>query len=488
MKKNFLTAAALTVVAFFVATEIAQAADVTFSGQVRSRWEYNEHTTAANNSTRKFLNDVDGDDFIATRVRLNANVNVNDSTSAFIQMQSIRTWGQDLNTANAGTGGGSGNASFSPSDADASVGLHQAYFTLKNFATLPVDLKLGRQQIVLDGHRLLGHTGWTTGAQTHDGLTMSHKHGNHTLTYAYILANEDDRGDTTADANDIDVHLAHANFQGILGGNLSIYGIALLDDCGLTTSTACNINAADNNIYTVGFRQAGQLFGIDYRGEYYYQGGEANSDALRNAGGSTGSLTNGQLDYNSAGGDILNTDRDAYMFGVRIGKKFNNVAMKPSLTIWYDQLSGTDDDDLKGGDYGTFNTLFDTGHKFYGHMDLFLNNINHGTQGLGLTDLAVKASLQPMPGWTVKFAWHKFKTEVDPSDNPFARSNNLAATVDDDLGTEVDLALIHKYNANTVISAGYSVFSADTLFNLQSTGTSVANSADWAYVSFDVKF
>ncbi|MBT3875122.1 MAG: DUF3373 family protein, partial [Nitrospina sp.] len=279
MKKNFLTAAALTVVAFFVATEIAQAADVTFSGQVRSRWEYNEHTSAANNSTRKFLNDSDGDDFIATRVRLNANVNVNDSTSAFIQMQSNRTWGNDLNTANAGSGGGSGNSSFSPSDADASVGLHQAYFTLKNFASLPVDLKLGRQQVVLDGHRLFGHTGWTTGAQTHDAIRLDHKHGNHTLTYAYVLANEDGRTDTTEDDNDIDVHLLRANFQGILGGNLSVYGVFLSDECGLTTGTVCS--GTDNNIYTVGFRQAGQLFGIDYRGEYYYQGGDAIADATR---------------------------------------------------------------------------------------------------------------------------------------------------------------------------------------------------------------
>jgi hypothetical protein len=42
MKKNFLTVAAMTVVAFFVSAEIAKAADVTFSGQVRTRWEVNE--------------------------------------------------------------------------------------------------------------------------------------------------------------------------------------------------------------------------------------------------------------------------------------------------------------------------------------------------------------------------------------------------------------------------------------------------------------
>ena len=43
MKKNFLTVAAMTVVAFFVSAEIAKAADISFSGQVRTRWEYAEH-------------------------------------------------------------------------------------------------------------------------------------------------------------------------------------------------------------------------------------------------------------------------------------------------------------------------------------------------------------------------------------------------------------------------------------------------------------
>ena len=42
MKKNFLTAVAITVVAFFVATTIAQAADVNFTGQMRTRFEINE--------------------------------------------------------------------------------------------------------------------------------------------------------------------------------------------------------------------------------------------------------------------------------------------------------------------------------------------------------------------------------------------------------------------------------------------------------------
>ena len=74
MKKNFLTVVALSVAAFFVATEIAVAADISFSGQLRTRWEYNEQGTNATNTTRKFLNDADGDDSISTRMRTNIKV------------------------------------------------------------------------------------------------------------------------------------------------------------------------------------------------------------------------------------------------------------------------------------------------------------------------------------------------------------------------------------------------------------------------------
>jgi hypothetical protein len=488
MKKNFLTAAAIMVVGFFVATEIAQAADVTFSGQIRSRLEIQDHKGNFGSATGAGFNpSVENDDFTSTRVRLNANVNVNESTSAFIQMQSVRTWGTDPTTT-VGGNAGSGNASFTGSDGDASVGLHQAYFTLKNFAGAGVDLKLGRQEVVLDGHRLFGHTGWTAGAQTHDAVRMTHKHGdNATLDFVYISALED--GSTTSattnisdssQTHDLTVYVARANFQGLLGGNLSLYGVYNQDGCGGIVSGATpTCREVANDIYTVGFRQAGQLFGIDYRGEYYYQGGEANGDAAAN---------DAALSYTSTGAGASglnnNIDREAYMFGLRIGKKFNNVMMKPSLTIWYDELSGTDDEDVKSGTFGTFNTLFDTGHKFYGHMDLLGSTAS--TEALGLTDLAIKGSIQPMAGWTVKADYHWFGTEVDPSENSLARGVDVASSTDEDLGTELDIAIIHKYNANTVISAGWSQFTAERLFTEQNLV--VGTSANWAYLQFDVKF
>ena len=462
MKKNLLTAVAGMVAALFVGTTIAEAASVDFGGQIRPRFEINEQSD--------FNDSTSADFFISSRVRLHAKADILPDTSAFIQLQSTRVWGNNIGGSGAEVG--AGNASFTANDADASVGIHQAYFTHKNLFGLPADLKMGRQEVVLDGHRLFGNTGWTEGAQTHDAVRLTHSHGNHTIAFAYIRGNEGGRG-VIADPTDVDVYLLWANMQGILGGGLSLYFVAVDDEAGLTGGNAASAAPQDNNSYTIGARQAGQLFGIDYRGEFYYQFGGAEAIA---AG----------IGAPFAGGPGTGIDREAFMFGVRVGKKMTNVMWKPSVTLWYDYLSGTSDDDARNGNFKTFNTLFDTGHKFYGFMDLFLNNNGAATNFLGLQDFAVKTSIQPRNNWVFKADWHYFATAEGPQGSSALSGSAPGGPDDASLGHELDLTLVHKYNANTTISAGFSNFWTESTFSLVNTGGS--DNASWAYLQFDVKF
>lgn len=469
MKKNFLTAVAIAVTAFFAATTIAQAVSVEMGGQLRPRFEVNER--------HDFDNNTSSDYFVSSRIRLHAKADILPDASAFIQLQSVRTWG---NNQGSGTGtAGSGNAAFSANDSDDSVGVHQAYFTLKNFAGLPANLKLGRQEIVLDGHRILGNTGWTQGAQTHDAVRLTHSEGNHSLSLMYSRAN-DGGTSVVADPEDVDLYIVYANMQGILGGGLSLYFVALDDECGLNSSNACTSAPLDNNNYTVGARQAGQLAGLDYRVEGYYQFGSAEASAI---GTGTAYTTTG------SGSDI---DRSAYMFGARLGKKFNNVMWKPSITLWYDYLSGTSDEDAADGEFKTFNTLFDTGHKFYGLMDLFLPNNGNNTNFLGLIDYSVKTSISPAKNWTLKADYHHFTTAEGPSGSPVLSGQASTRFDDSSLGDEIDVTLVNKYNTNTTISAGWSYFAAESLFHHTATGVGTGgggnDNAHWAYLMFDVKF
>jgi hypothetical protein len=481
----------MAVTAFLVGASVAQAVSVEWGGELRPRFEVNEQSD--------FNNNTSADYFVSSRIRLDAKADILPDTSAFIQLQSVRTWGNDVNDhtatdivgAQGGSNFGSGNAAFTPNDGDASVGVHQAYFTLKNFATLPADLQIGRQEVVLDGHRILGNTGWTQGAQTHDAARLTHAQGNHTVSLVYSRANDGGNlAGVLADPQDVDVYVVYANMQGILGGGLSLYFVALDDECGLNAvSGACTAGPSDNNNYTVGARQAGQLVGLDYRVEGYYQFGGAESTV------SSGTLAPAYAVAAGGPGTGPGTgiDRGAYMFGARVGKKFNNVMWKPSLTFWYDYLSGTTDEDARDGDFKTFNTLFDTGHKFYGLMDLFLPSDGGNTNYLGLVDYAVKATISPANNWTFKADYHHFTTAEGPNGSPLlSAQNSNRFDGDNALGDEIDLTLVHKYNANTTISAGWSHFAAQSLFHRTARGGGIGgggnDNANWAYLMFDVKF
>jgi hypothetical protein len=487
MKKNFLTVIAMTVVAFFVSAEIAKAADISFSGQVRTRWEVAEHLGnggVAGAGSRADAFDNKADDFVMQSTRLAAKANINETTSAFIQMQSARTWGGAENVTD---GGGSGNASAAANNVDASVGLHQAYFTIKNFMNLPMgwDAKVGRQEIKLDGWRLFGNTIWTTGMQTHDAVRLTHKHDNVTASLMYILRNEDGRENDPEDNDDFDVYAAHVNVKGVLGGQFSGYYVYSDNGCApqaaKTTAGGRTCNNFSNDFHTIGGRQAGNIFGMKYRVEAYGQFGDATGIVNSTGATSHSSLTAGQQ-----------IDREAYMYGVRLTKAFNNVSFKPAITMWYDYLSGTSDDDLKNGNWSSFDTLYDTGHKYYGLQDLFLGvggGGEKGTQGLGLQDLAVKAKLNPIAGWTLKVDYHYFWTAEGASNVHVSGNTNTVLAGDDGfLGNELDVTAIHKLNSGTKIIAGYSNFNAGQTFRRIRTTTTGASDANWAYVQFDVKF
>jgi len=472
MKRNLLIT--IAVAAIMVASTVAQAADVSFSGQFRPRFEI-DNDFAENTSPRTYW---------TTRVRFNANTKVNDKTAVFLQFQSAGIWGS-ANTlggnAAYGTGtrqsvGGGGNHA---SDNLSDVGFHQAYITLKKFAGQAVDMKLGRQEVVIDGHRLFGHTGWLQGAETKDAIRLFHTAANHALDYTYIMGDENDAVGNM-NSQDYDVHVLHATTQGVMGGALS--GILTL-----TNNDNGSIGQGDDEQwFTIGARQKGKVSGLDYRVEFYHQFGDAGVIANTCACGITGAVS-------ADGADEV--DRDAQMFGMRLGKTFKNATMSPTITLWFDMLTGMDDDDAAASDWGQFDTMYDTGHKFYGFQDFYLNRAGAGTGYYGLEDYALKTKWKVKPGYTFKFDYHHFRTQTDISDNDadtiIAADATLPAdaSMDEDLGSEVDLTLVHKYDANTKIVLGYSHYFSTTTFATINQGTSNANDgSDWAYLQIDTKF
>jgi len=480
MKKNYFLA--IAVAALMLLSTVAQAADISFSGQFRPRLNFD--SDARDNTTNTVIFD--------TRVRLNAKSNINSKTAIHLQFQSVGSWGvADLDTdANDGTRVSVGGGNDQASDTLHDVGFHQAYVTYQEIATLPIDMKIGRQEVVIGGHRLFGHTGWLQGAETKDAIRLKHSAGNHTVGLTYIAAQNTDALTTSLEGNE-HVYILNGSTQGIMGGALEAIFTRTEDDNSGTAATTPGLgNWEDSQTwYTIGARQKGKLSGFDYRVEYYHQFGDAG--AIANTSGMT--ITGGTADGDSV-------DRDAQMFGVRIGKTFKNTRWSPTVTLWYDRLSGTDDDDASGGDWGTFDIMYDTGHKFYGFMDVYLNRTGRGSGYYGLQDFAIKTKFKPRPGWTAKADLHYFRTETDieggdggnvattgPAGGPMAR----------DLGIEMDLTLAHKYDANTKVVFGISHYWTTYTFGQVNGGAgSLANDggsgqndgADWGYIMIDTKF
>jgi len=473
MKKNYFLAIAVAILMFL--GTIAEAADIQFSGQFRPRMNFDSDARDTTTNTTIF----------DTRVRLNAKAKINEKTSMHLQFQSVGQWGvvdADTSGTRVSLGGGADQAS----DTLNEIGFHQAYLTYKGLAGQPVDMKIGRQEVVIGGHRLFGHTGWLQGAETKDAIRLTHSGGNHTLGYTYIAAENQDAIGSSAEGN-VNVHILTASTQGIMGGALE--GIFTITDDGTTSNTAWEDN---QQWYTVGARQKGKvsgLGGLDYRVEFYHQFGDAGAIGNASGLGITGASTDGD-----------SVDRDAQMFGIRLGKTFKNATWKPTVTLWYDHLTGMDDDDRTGGDWGTFDVMYDTGHKFYGFMDVFLNRTGLNTGYYGLEDYALKTKFTPRAGWTAKADLHHFRTETDisGSDGSAVATNGAAvAAMDPDLGMELDLTLAHKYDANTKVVFGLSHYWTTTTFSQINTGAgSLASDggsgqndgADWGYIMIDTKF
>jgi hypothetical protein len=296
------------------------------------------------------------------------------------------------------------------------------------------------------------------------------------------MGDEND-GNNNNNDGDYSVHVLHATVQGIMGGALNGYFTLTNNDNTIVTN-----QAGDNEQwYTIGARQKGKLGGLDYRVEYYHQFGDAGNIANTCACAITGAAANS--------GESV--DRDANMFGIRLGKTFKNVSMSPTITLWFDSLSGTDDDDASGGDWGQFDTMYDTGHKFYGFQDFYLARTGAGTGFYGLEDYAVKFKMTPAAGYTFKADYHHFRTQTDISgadaDTMIATDATLGGAMDPDLGSEIDLTLVHKYDSNTKIVAGFSHYFTSTTFSHLNAagGTAGSNSndgSDWAYLQVHTKF
>ncbi|MCB9762462.1 MAG: alginate export family protein [Alphaproteobacteria bacterium] len=269
--------------------------------------------------------------------------------------------------------------------------LHQGYAAWKGERGW---LRLGRQEINMHEQRLIGAVDWTQQGRAFDGF-----HGQaHSETFGVnvagaILASQglEDRG-------------GDAGMVAAWGGYRPSEGEALVDLVAIFMFDAMD----GSTLTTAGL---------------YAKGG-------------AGILSGRVEGYAQLGGPSVQ-----WMAGAQ-GTLAPELGVKPTVTLWYDALSGG------GADGGGFNTLFATNHKFYGLADIAWFKVGAAQDGRGLQDAALKLGLSPTEGTKVGLDGHLFLGT--------ASVDGLSAVV----GEEVDLTGKVKLGQKVWLAGGGALYHA----------------------------
>jgi hypothetical protein len=136
-------------------------AQITFSGQVRTRTEYRDGQGTPSTDTIPAV-------FTSQRTRVNIGY-TGYRFKVYTSLQDVRVWGQDASLINRVTS--DAYDGFMVHEAWGEISLVDTGKVVKNFT-----LKIGRQELVYDDVRLLGNLDWLQQARRHDAALLKFDH------------------------------------------------------------------------------------------------------------------------------------------------------------------------------------------------------------------------------------------------------------------------------------------------------------------------
>ncbi len=363
--------------------------------------------------------------FFTQRVRINFDYQ-NKYVRIFTSIQDARVWGNEAQAQNVG-----------------SFGLHEGWAEV--FIKNKASIKIGRQELVYDDHRLLGNLDWVMPARSHDALLIKVNHKNTQLHIGggFNQYNENLLGTVYKIKNY--KALAYAWYHQKLDSNrasLSVYAVA----------DGMQIN---DTMPATKFR-----FTMGPRVDLKYKHVNANVGA-----------------YFQTGKTITNNLILAYMANVYA----EYINTKVIVGVGYDYISGRNASKTTNTNYNAFHTLYPTNHKFYGHMDYFLD-LPTDTKLGGLQDLYVRLNYRPKPKGMIGFDAHYFF-----SANKVANPSKAGTYLKLPLAFELDMYGTYKPWDFMELRAGYSVMAATSAMEvIKPTGSKKAYQG-WSFIMVSLK-
>ena len=343
---------------------------------------------------------------------------------------------------------------FPSDDAD----LHQAFLDISPFNLAKdgfgMTLRLGRQEMFFDRHKLVGTLDWANVRRTWDGFAALFQWEQYKAQVFWVrpvTINHEWFNTTDEETNFAGIHLTHP-INKDHSYSLFTYYLNRSRDTRTTTGGAefnPDLVAGNTDRVTVGGRVWGKFGnGFDYDTE--------------------GGFQVGQL----AGNDIF-----AGYYSGELGYTFANLWGKPRISVGYDYASG---DNHRDGKSNTFDQLFPTGHLYMGYLDFVgRQNINTGN---------VTVTITPTPELKIWTSWHYFCL-ADSNDALYnaggtAIRYNSAGTAGTNVGNELDITGTYQLGRHTTFMLGYGVFFPGSF--IQNTGPSEIS--QMFYGSVEVKF
>jgi hypothetical protein len=362
---------------------------------------------------------------VSHRARLGVEARLASWLAARVELQDVRSWGEELGTFDAAADG---------------FDVHQAWAELR--CPLGLALRAGRQEVAFDNERLIGAVDWSDPGRSFDGVRASLRRSSVELDLLWAKLGEknayvkDAAGKAVRGApEDADLAALRVRLTTLPALRPTLLGI--YDYQG---------ESRQHRVTTGLYFDGEPLRGLRYSGELYYQAGRR-----RAASGPEMKIA-------------------AFLGAVSISYAAP-VRTAPTLRVWYEHLSG--DDDLADTTVRAFDTLYATNHKFYGLMDLFLN-IPVDASGLGLVDAGGRASLDPARWLALALDYHHFEQ---------ARRHPITNTTT--LGNELDLVARVKINRHLAVEGAAGVFFPKLgISNLRGGGT---DTEGWGYLQLDLQ-
>ncbi len=404
----------MLIIFYSISQSIAQ---LSINAQIRPRAEYRYGY--------KQLPSINTDPafFISQRSRMNLDFE-NEKLIFKISLQDVRIWGDETQQLDM-----------------PSASIHEALAEWK--MNEKIHLRVGRQELVYDDHRLFGNADWVQQARSHDAAVLKFFCDKWKFDFgaAYNQESENLFGSSYSLNNYKLLAFGRANSK--FGEHAELSLIAATDGFQ---------SASDEHVLYVQATGGGNFIFIkpkfNFTATAFYQTGH----------NKTGKEKSAQL--------------ASFLFNFTPNEKH-------IISAGADFLSGDDATDSADVIDNTFNTLYATNHKFYGWMDYFLN-IPADTKNGGLINAMLKYKFKASKKVTLQLDYHNFSLNGKVFDDA-----DQTKTLDAALGSEFDAVINYQASPDINFQLGYSLmFGTESMAKLKGGDSDILGNWGWAQINF----